>query len=494
MYSWTVSSGLLEHNQCALFFILVYLPLTYLLTVGATLSNSALALPIHLLPGTYSITTSPQLLHDALTSPSTTLSATSGFSNASSISLPLNLALQSGLSVYSGSLYSGSPNFQILPNVPIANTSARLSSKSFVLSSNVWIALNTGPSNDRIIVWDAIPDTSQLPSSSQGSLSLTDVQSSACNPTCSATGGTCSAAGKCQCLPGYTGVSCESCAPGFFGPNCQQCPSNCSQCDEGINGSGRCLKPTVANDPATCNCRSGTCGANGQCTCNPGFTTGNNGTACSKCATGFFQTSNGDCQGSSLHTKMDILFRLSFFLSFSFLSLFAVCQIGCTACADGSGACQTCKPGFSRDANDATKCNPPAQATNNGVVCPSGSFSNGTSSCAPCASACQTCTGPTSNDCIVCASGLFTLNGACVSANADGICQGSNLIADNNKRECDSKSVYFFGTRVSEELFYSLWCEMHKVQDSELYRGVHCQPETVYRVSPGILPEQRYLR
>ena len=123
-------------------------------------------------------------------------------------------------------------------------------------------------------------------------------------------------------------------------------------------------------------------------------------------------------------------------------SFFAVCQIGCTTCADGSGACQTCKPGFSRDANDATKCNPPAQATNSGVVCPSGSFSNGTSSCAPCASACQTCTGPASTDCIVCASGLFTLNGACVSANADGICQGSNLIADNNKRECDSKFVY----------------------------------------------------
>lgn len=268
------------------------------LSVGATLSNSGSPIPIHLLPGTYATTTSPQLLHDSLTSTAATLSTSSGFTNSTSISLPLNLALQPGLSVYSGTLYSGLSKFQTLPAIPIVNSSTVLSFKSFASSSNVWIALNTGSSpNNRIIVWDAIPDTSQLPSANQGPLALTDIQSAACTSACSASGGVCTAAGTCQCLTGFTGATCESCTSGFFGPNCQPCPSNCKQCDDGINGSGRCLKPAIANDPASCNCQNGVCGANRQCTCNPGFTTGTNGVLCSKCAPGFFQTSSGDCQG-----------------------------------------------------------------------------------------------------------------------------------------------------------------------------------------------------
>jgi hypothetical protein len=30
------------------------------------------------------------------------------------------------------------------------------------------------------------------------------------------------------------------------------------------------------------------------------------------------------------------------------------------------------------------------------------------------------------------------LNGVCVTANGDGICEGTNLMADNNKKACDS--------------------------------------------------------
>ena len=129
----------------------------------------------------------------------------------------------------------------------------------------------------------------------------------------------------------------------------------------------------------------------------PGFTS-DDGTACSNRAPGF--------QLVIAKVRLNIEKSIDTVSTHSFT---AVCQIGYTTCADGSGTCQTCKPGFLRDANDATKCNPPAQATNNGVVCLSGSFSNETSSCAPCASACQTCTGPASTDCIVCASGMFTL-------------------------------------------------------------------------------------
>lgn len=118
---------------------------------------------------------------------------------------------------------------------------------------------------------------------------------------------------------------------------------------------------------------------------------------------------------------------------------YLVCQIGCTQCADGTGDCITCKSGFTQDTNDRTKCDPPQSPTTSGQVCPVGSFSNGTT-CSPCSSSCQTCTGGTSNDCIICAAGLFTFNGKCVSANSNGVCEGSGLIADNNKRECDGKS------------------------------------------------------
>lgn len=392
--------------------------------VGAKLSFPGATTPLHLLPGVYTSTTSPQLLHDALTSSQASLTSSPGFSN-SSLSLPLNLELQAGLSVYSNSLYSGESTFQPLPSTPLANASVPLTSKSLALSSNVWIAANAN--NNRVIIWDAVPDVSQLPPSNQGSLSLLDVQSSACTPSC-ASSGVCTAAGTCQCAPGFSGLSCESCASGFFGPRCQACPADCKQCDEGITGTGRCLKPVVANDPSTCNCKNGVCGTNGQCTCNPGFTTGTDGTSCSKCSPGFFLTSNGDCQGA----------YLSLVQWFANCLIFqSVCQIGCTQCSDGTGTCTSCKTGFSQDANDRTKCNPPTQSTNAGQACPNGSFASG-ASCSPCSSSCQTCTGGTANDCVVCASGLFTLNGACVSANADGVCQGSNLIADNNKRECDS--------------------------------------------------------
>lgn len=266
-------------------------------TVGTTLSTSGLSVPLHLLPGSYSATTNPQLLHDALISSSSSLSPSSGFTNATSISLPLNIALQPGLIAYSGTLYSGSSEFQSLPTIPVVNTSLPLSYRSFALSNNVWMAVNAGPStNNRIIVWDAIPDASQLPSSVQGSFALVDIQSAACSPGCSASGGVCNASGICQCQPGFRGASCDSCDSGFFGPKCQSCPANCKQCDEGINGSGRCLKPTVTNDPSSCNCLNGVCGSNGQCTCNPGFESGSGGLACSKCSSGFFQTSSGDCQ------------------------------------------------------------------------------------------------------------------------------------------------------------------------------------------------------
>jgi hypothetical protein len=116
----------------------------------------------------------------------------------------------------------------------------------------------------------------------------------------------------------------------------------------------------------------------------------------------------------------------------------AVCQLGCTQCADGSGTCITCQSGFTQDANDHTKCISTKATTSSGSTCPDGSFSNGTS-CSPCSSSCTTCSGPTSNDCIICASGTYKLNSTCVSVDGNGVCANSKLIADNNKHECDSE-------------------------------------------------------
>ncbi|KAF8061726.1 insulin-like growth factor binding protein [Lyophyllum atratum] len=378
-------------------------------TIGTKLAAPGAPVSIQLLPGQYTSTTNPQLLHNLLTSSSASYSPSAGFGNAtSSTSLPLDLSLEPGLAIYSQKLYSGQAGFSQLPTTPSANSSTPLTASSLAISTNVWVAVSSG-TNDRVVLWDAIPDMAQLPAGTLNSLNLLDMQSSACSPACSGSG-VCTAAGVCTCPQGFTGSACESCAPGFFGPSCQQCPSNCASCDEGISGSGRCLKPIVPNAPSTCNCLNGQCGTDGQCTCNAGWTKSDNGTECAKCSPGFFLTSTGDCQ---------------------------VCQLGCTQCADTTGTCIACKTGFTQNANDKTKCNVVQGATSTGVLCPEGSFSDGTA-CSLCSPSCKTCTGPTSNDCVICATGQYSFNGNCVGTNIDGICQGSNLIADNVKHECDT--------------------------------------------------------
>ncbi|KAF5344273.1 hypothetical protein D9758_012336 [Tetrapyrgos nigripes] len=376
-------------------------------TIGVTVSTSGAPSDALLLPDDYTSSTDPQFLHDILTSSSLSISPSTGFENSSgSHSLPLSVALNPGFSLYSAPLYGGTAGFSALPTSLVTNSSTPVNGSSFALSQNVWVAMDMG-SNGRVVFWDSVPNVSQLPVS--GSMSLVDMQSSACSPPCSGSG-VCSASGTCTCPAGFSGSSCESCAPGHFGPTCQPCPANCQTCDEGINGSGACLKANVTNAPSSCNCLNGVCGSDGQCSCKPGWTTAENGTACAKCASGFFLTATGEC---------------------------SVCQLGCTSCADGSGDCLSCANGFNQDGNDKTKCQAVASSTSDGTVCPDGSFASG-SSCQPCSSSCQTCNGGTANDCIICKSGTFKLNGSCVSADGNGVCTGTSLIADNNKHECDT--------------------------------------------------------
>ncbi|KAG0706471.1 growth factor receptor domain-containing protein [Suillus ampliporus] len=380
-------------------------------TLGASLSASGISTNVLLLPGQYTSTTNPQLLHELLTSSSASLSASTGFGNSStgsSVSLPLNVALQPGLAIYPQTFYSGQGSYSSLPTSPVGNASIPITASSVALSGNVWAAVSAG-SNSRVILWNSIPDVSQLPASASGSLSLLNLQSSSCSPPCSGNG-VCSASGTCQCPSGFTGSSCQSCSSGFFGPTCQACPSGCTSCDDGISGTGRCLVPVVKNPPSSCNCINGQCGSNGQCTCITGWTSASNGTQCSACASGFFLDTSGNCE---------------------------ICQLGCQQCADSSGDCITCKSGFTQDANDRTKCDATPQTTSSGTVCPDGSYSAG-SSCAACSPLCQTCNGGTSNNCVICGSGTYSFNGSCVSTSSEGVCQGSNLIANNNKHECDT--------------------------------------------------------
>lgn len=121
----------------------------------------------------------------------------------------------------------------------------------------------------------------------------------------------------------------------------------------------------------------------------------------------------------------------------------SVCQIGCSSCTDISAVCTTCQNGFTADANDKTKCDPlpstiPGTTAGTTQPCPDGSFSTG-QQCAVCSPSCGTCSGPSSNNCTGCPIGQFLFGGNCVGVSANGVCQGTNgMIADNNKKECDS--------------------------------------------------------
>ncbi|KAF5349643.1 hypothetical protein D9756_008985 [Leucocoprinus leucothites] len=374
-------------------------------TLGAKLSASNLPVSVQLLPGTYTTTTNPQLLHNLLTASGATLSPSPGFENASKAftpsSLPLELDMSPGMTVYNGALYSGQAVYSGFPETPevASNTSeqqpSQVTAASFFLAGNMYAILG-GPNggNDRVVVWSSVPDTNQLPfssaSSSSTTLSVYDIVSSTCNPTCSSNGLCSPTSNTCVCAPGFTGNSCESCASGFFGPQCEQCPSGCDQCDDGIQGTGRCLKKPVVGAPESCGCVNGQCGNGGQCACNAGWKDGSDGKKCSTCQDGFYLTSSGDCQ---------------------------VCQPGCSKCADTTATCTQCKQGFSINSADNTKCDFVKQPT------PAG----------------QTCSGATSNDCILCAPGSLLFNGNCVSTNGDGVCQGTTgLLANNNKGECDA--------------------------------------------------------
>ncbi|KAJ7868613.1 hypothetical protein B0H14DRAFT_3084065 [Mycena olivaceomarginata] len=345
-------------------------------TISAPSSSSAL-----LLPGQYTSTTNPQLLHTLLTFPlrlprnSTT---TSG--SGSGVALPLNVAQEPGLAIYNGPLYSGQAAFTAIPAAPVAVNapSTPLALQSLTLPPNVWIAVSSTNSTQRVVIWDSVPDTSQLPPTAPSTFSLVQLESAACPAPC-ASSGICTAAGTCACAPGFTGASCETCAPGFFGAGVCGVPGGVQDLRRRPDGE-RAVSWTLGQARwRSGNCVNGACNADGSC---------------------------------------------------------AFCQIGCTSCAATTGTCSACRAGFTPDANDATRCVAAPSVTSSGTTCPPGAFADG-ANCSPCAGACKTCTGGDGGG----GTYLVNVNGTsqCVGADANGVCAGTGgLIADNNKNECDS--------------------------------------------------------
>jgi hypothetical protein len=148
--------------------------------------------------------------------------------------------------------------------------------------------------------------------------------------------------------------------------------------------------------------------------------------------------------------------------------ILAVCQIGCSNCADKTAKCLACKPGFTGDQTDKSKCSQLPAVTSRGIQCPDGSYNAG-QECANCSPSCQTCNGPSSNSCILCPIGTALLNGNCVTPDPNGICEGpGGMIADNNKRECDGENYILLIRRGRKLIFFSLRGQMHGMRNSQL--------------------------
>lgn len=382
---------------------------------GSLTSSSS---KILLIPDQYT-SSSPSDVVSLISSGQSTLSlppylSSSASTTGSVSSLPLSIDFLPGVTAFSASYFQGKASTVSLNSTTLNNST--LQASSFFVSKNAF-AVFTGSSSKPVVFYDVTPDISQLPSGlltvQNGEATLIDVESTTCATPCSA-GGQCNSQGACVCKPGFTGSSCETCAAGFFGPQCQPCPEGCTSCDEGPQGSGKCLSPPTSNAPSTCNCDNGTCDGSNGCTCAPGWTTltsssaGSSTKLCSDCAQGFFKDSTANCRA---------------------------CSQNCAACSSPSGTCTQCRAGFTTSTTDPTLCVP---STSGAATCPDGSFPQASGGCAACNALCKTCTGPTSGDCLVCGAGQANLNGRCTQVDTNGICIGTGLVVDNSKGKCDA--------------------------------------------------------
>ncbi|RSH88980.1 hypothetical protein EHS25_002642 [Saitozyma podzolica] len=275
LFVLTLLSGSLASQICSPFTCLKGSSSSPVLAVDASSDT-------YLLPGTY--TTSGQLALSGL-EPVTSLNETTSVTSSSLIISPPPRPVSFKSKTFTGKTSTW--------------TSAAWSSDSWssLYLPDGWYAV-VAPGET---LWSAIPDSDQLPS--QLSRKISKAASSACNPPCSSNGvctpsTTGNSSATCACTSGWTGASCDTCATGYYGSTCKTCASNCTVCDDGLDGTGSCLG-TATDSSDECNCLHGTCTGSGDCICSAGYITNStSGDAkCWTCAAGFYQDSTGNCSG-----------------------------------------------------------------------------------------------------------------------------------------------------------------------------------------------------
>ncbi|GAA6025321.1 hypothetical protein JCM11491_000389 [Sporobolomyces phaffii] len=386
------------------------------LSAGVVVSTQPVNLT--LLPGTYTRST----LNVSALEPAHAV----GFAASGSPSSPFTVAVLPGVTTYSSSYYEGTPtHFD-----PTSNSSS-VKVGSLVLDRTSYAVLKFD--SNTVVVWDSVPDVLNL---GIPSTETTLVESHSTDPACPARCATCSqnataaTTPTCQCEPGWTGPACDACLANYFGPSCLACPAGCTECDDGLTGTGLCLEkaPLVATSPSLCNCVSGVCQGNSTsatCDCNAGWTRASNGTQCSTCAPGYYLASTGDCQA---------------------------CDPSCETCTAPAGVCQTCRDGLQPVSSDPTRCTTATTALSNGtfVACAARSFySAAANDCVACDAMCETCYKAGSDGCLECRRPNVLLEGLCVAVDPKtGVCDGrssklstgsnAGWVYDNHKRVCDA--------------------------------------------------------
>ncbi|SCV69482.1 BQ2448_2502 [Microbotryum intermedium] len=464
---------------------------------------------VKLLPGTYTSSSSSNANSSFLSFSSAASASTAtpspGFMTSGALGSTYTVSLQAGMIAYSSALFQGTPTYLTLPstNTSAANSTATTlgsSISSLLLSDDVYAILQAG--SERLVVWDGVADVSQWRSVVKNQVTFQQLQSSAC-PTPCASGGTCTGDGRCACATGWTGTLCgqstyalsfsddvnlgvhtdllervlhfpDICEPGRYGSSCLSCPATCTNCDQGVTGTGRCLEvgsssivqPSsecrasfIASVPSTdigkdcfpaCNCINGVCASNSSsatCACSAGWAAAANGTQCGACATGYYQTNGGDCLGESTsHTYRPLMLLLTRAGRIS-----SACDASCASCSSPSGTCLTCQSGLQPDSTDATRCITSTSTSSNGtfITCAARTYYDSTSqSCVDCNPLCETCWTTGRGGCLTCRSPNGLLDGQCVAVSTKtGVCNSAQetkyksnavWVFDNTKQECDA--------------------------------------------------------
>ncbi|BEJ12838.1 hypothetical protein CspHIS471_0300120 [Cutaneotrichosporon sp. HIS471] len=195
------------------------------------------------------------------------------------------------------------------------------------------------------------------------------------------------------------------------------CLETCSRCDDGLEGSGYCLGPS---GPEACNCVHGSCGTDDKCTCSAGWKTDpTQPKQCNTCVKGFYLTSNGGC---------------------------AVCPAGCTECVlSGSQVepmCTACAANMNLNQAVPSRCQPLSPCAAREY------YDLEAFTCNACSGICDSCTGPTFNDCTTCVFPRAMLKGKCEYMEAQsGVCDSSltkldgTFVRSKEKGICDSCPV-----------------------------------------------------